>query len=354
MKLWSMAAALCGSALLGAAGCGADEGAEIALGSAALEIESGGAEEAPPVRISAIAGAPAGAVVLVGLVEPLTVTAVTFGVPGRVKSVYVKVGDTVGVGQVLGELETETRRLKLDETQRRWAEARSARPNAQRATPDGPPPDWMLDEADVLLEDAKKDLAASNTDLGQVRRAVQTQGEGAAVARAIALHQGRTTRPSSVAVHRAAEDSLALSLVDDLAQRLRQLQDAIDESTLTTPVAGLVIGASPIPGTEWNTRGGEPAFEIVDPASYVVRAVLPASRARRLTPGENAWVELPSVGGAPPMVVVARAGVVDDREVSLTSEAGAGTAWVDATFHLPAALPRRVWIGEEVRIAVAP
>jgi len=333
------------------AACGGEpDGVE--LRSSALEIESGIEEDVLASSQRTIAGAPEGAPVYLGLVEPLKIAQVSWPVPGTVKAVLVTTGDTVKKGQLLAELETESRRAKLAEARKRLGDARAARPGASRSTPDSPPPQWMIDEGKRLQAEAEARAAQRTGDRGSFQFTARREGEEAAVDRAIALaaRHNRGRRVSTRQSRRAAEDSLALALVDDLDQRVRTLEDAIQNSRLTSPMDGLIVNSTAVAGLEWNTRSVDPAFEMVDPSTFTVQIVIPMSRAKRLQTNELVWVELPAVGGGTPQVIRARWLSTGEN----ASQLARGTAWVNTVFQLPSKLPRRVFMGEEVRVTLTP
>ncbi len=334
------------------AACGGDE-EQVELRSAAPEIESGIEEDVLSSNQSTVPGAPEGAPVYLGLVEPLRVADVSFVVPGTVKNVYVGVGDTVTKGQVLADLETESREAKLQETRKKLEDARAAtRPGASRAQADAPPPQWMVDEAKRLQAEADARAANSRGDRSSFQRRARTSGEEAAVERALAIHARHTRgrKVSTSKARRASEDRLALALVDDLEQRVRTLRDAIQNSQLKAPMDGLVVNVTALPGVEWNTRSVDSAIAMVDPSSFIVQIVIPVERAKRLQENELAWVELAALGETGRKVIRGRWVSVGDQSNQLAG----GSAWVNAVFQLPQNLPRRVHMGEEVRVVLAP
>lgn len=331
-------------------GCGSDD-VEVELGSSALEIESSSEDEMLASSQNPVEGAPEGSPTYLGLLSPLRVGHASFAVPGTVKDVHVVVGETVEKGQVLATLETGARTEKLVKARERLRIARSARPGASRVVPDRRPPQWMIDEGTRLHEQAKAREAASAGDLNSFRRTARREGERAARDRAIALaarHGG--SRSSRSQVRRASDDALALALVDDNEQRVRQLQDAIANSVLSAPMDGIVVNVTAREGGAWNTRSVDPAFEFIDPASFVVQIVIPLSRAKRLVKDELAWVELPALGTVPVQVIRARWLSTGGE----SSQLAGGSAWVNASFQLPRKLPRRVHMAEEVRVVLIP
>jgi len=345
---WTRVAVIC----LLLVGCGDDEGVEMRSSALLIESEGEGVGDLDAER--PVAGSPAGSVVYLGLVEPERIAEVSWVVPGTIESIEVGIGDRVRRGQVLGKLATDDRRLRLEETQKRFRDARASRPAPVARGSDGPPPQWVVDEAKRIQQDAAKTAELNRADLARVRRRARTDGEEGAADLAVAIHKSRTARPSTRAVRRANEDALAVALVDDLDQRIRQLRDAIDNSSLKAPLDGIVIGIQAGVGEVWNTRTVDPAFQIVDPRAFVVTVVIPGERAQQLSPDEVAWVEIPGQGGGPPTVSVARWQSVANEAVTLTGSAGGSVAWTNAIFKLPAELPRHVFVGEEARVALAP
>jgi|GEM_PF-2020337 len=326
-----------------------DDPQGVELQSAALDIESSMEEDVLASSQSTVAGAPDGEPVYLGLVEPLRIADVSFDVPGKVLKVHALLGDTVTRGQLLAELETESRKQKLADARTMLSQARASRPNASRSTPDAPPPQWMVDEAERIKAEAEKKAQAASGDRWDFQRTARREGEEAARDRAIAMATRRMgSKPSTTKVRIAAEDSLALALMDDIDQRVRQLQDAVENSSLRSPMDGIVVGVTVRQGEEWNTRNVDPAFQLVDPSSFVVQIVIPMRRAKQLAEGELAWVELPAQGKSPVQVVQGRWLTVGDE----SSQLAGGTAWVNATFQLPSNLPRRVHMGEEVRVVL--
>ncbi|MCO4769431.1 MAG: biotin/lipoyl-binding protein [Deltaproteobacteria bacterium] len=333
------------------AACG-DEDDGVQMQSAALEIESSIEDDILASSQETVPGAPDGAPVYLGLVEPLRVADVSFEVPGKVRGVFVTVGESVKKGQVLAELETESRQAKLKETYKKLGDARSQVRGKSRASADAPPPQWMVDEAKRLQADADARNARATGDRGSFKRTARTQGEEAAVERALAIN-ARHTRGRKVSTRqarRASEDALSLALVDDLEQRVRTLENAIDNSQLKSPMNGLVVNVTALQGVEWNTRSVDSAFSMVDPASFIVQIVIPKKRADRLVEKELAWVELPELGGTGRKVIRARWQSVGEE----SSQLAGGSAWVNAVFQLPKSLPRRVHMGEEVRVVLQP
>lgn len=321
------------------AACGGDDDS-VAMRSSALELEAAPADA--PADL-----APADPDVFLGLIEPRVIERVSFEVPGKVSAVHVQIGDEVRKGQVLGELATDDRLGRLEETRRRLRDAQAARPGASRSTPDERPPDWMLDEADRLKVEADAVLARTRWERGDFQATAKREGERAATERAIAMAAARGVRkPSTASSRRAAEDSLALALQDDLAQRVAQLQFAIENSRLESPIAGQVVNVTVFPGGDWNTRSVEAAFEVVDPGSFVVQVVVPEDRARALAADAEVTVELPALGNATAATLPARLVEVGEEGVSL----GGGTRFVPVTFKLPSNPPRPLLMGEEVEV----
>ena len=188
-----------------------------------------------------------------------------------------------------------------------------------------------------------------------MQRAAVREGEDAArdLAISIAGIRNRGDSSSEQARHRAADTTLAMAVLSELQTRVRNLEDAVAMSRLSSPLAGLVIGVDAEVGVQWNTRDTRAAFEIVDPASYVVRVSVPSARARRFEAGEAAWVELPKHVRADRRTLPASMESVSSIDVPITERA-VTTMWREVRFKLPSEVPQDLITGDEIRVAFAP
>ncbi len=329
------------------AGCPAPEN-ELTLRSGGIVFEDEGAEDGGPV-VRPIQGAPNGAEIIEGMVEPLRFYGVSFDVPGTVQEVLVKRGDTVEKGQVLATLETEEREARLADFKKLLGDARRALP-AQRRSNGDEPPEYLIREMEARLAEVRQQMQYLEGDRKTFQRKLERQGEEAARDFVAEVARRRNKKPRTRAMKRANKERLSIALVDDLESRVRQLEFALEQSTLKSPIAGTLVSVTVFPGEPWATRALEEAFEILDPSGLVVRAEVRRQRAETMTLGELSWVEI-GVNGKP----VVEAGVKDVSRDTRTHPNLEGVGVQEfklVTFKLPRALPAGVDVGTDVRIAL--
>jgi multidrug resistance efflux pump len=332
--------------VLGMLACREQSGGDesLALRSAALLLESGGdaaeAAAAPGLTL------PTEAVIVQGLVEPLRFAEIGFEVPGTVAEVLVSVGDSVKEGEIVAVLETADREAQLAETRTRWQAARRAAPGGGETREGNRPPAYVEEEMQERLGRAQEEAAHRAEDLAAVRAAVRGAGEESAGELATDIARRRSRVPDYSVIRRASNDRLARALEEDLGQRVRQLEFALQASRLRSPVDGVVVGIHVRPGHPWQTRSVEPAFEIVDRGSLVVQATVPAARAGRLELGERAWIEVPPAAGR-------AGGVLPGKVVAVAGEAeGVAERLVSVLPENPDAA--RLDVAEELRVGLSP
>lgn len=345
--------------LLAACPGGESEG-DVQLRSAAILVETGEADGpedppglAPPPDLPAfspIAGAPENAVVVQGHVEPSTFSEVRFEVPGTVEQVRVQTGTFVRKGEVLARLATDDREARLEEARGRLRDARAAAPGGSATRSGEPLPAWLEAEMTARLEEVEEQAAHADSDRARFARAAARGGEEEARDTAIRLataRNGGSHRRTGVAA-RAGRERLAVALVDDLASRVRHLEDAIERSVLLAPASGQVVTVGLYEGGQWNTRSVDPAFEILDPESFVVRAAVPAGLAKVMKPGEEVWIDLMDGSAAAP----GRAQEITEGELRLTGADGQLTSLREVIFEVPPAVSRATEVGQPVRVAI--
>jgi len=296
-------------------------------------------------------GVPEDAVLVQGHVEPESLGQARFDVPGTISSVEVAEGDRVRKGQVLARLDTSERRERLTDARSRLRSARSAAPGGGAAGPGEKPPEYLDREMRRRRQEAEAVAGRSSADRDRLRRTVEREGEEAAAQEAIRIASRRSggVRRSSVS-RRAAEDRLALELVDDLSQRVRQLQDAIEDSVLRSPASGTVVSVNVREGGKWNTRGVEPAFEVLDPDSFVIRVAVPSLLAARMMRREEVRVEL-RPGEEPVSGWLERSTAA---EFLLEGPGGEMTPMRDLIVALDSRDLVGLEVGQDVRVAIRP
>ncbi len=334
---------------------------DVRLRSAAILVETGeaGDEEpgdgllAPPPDLPAhvtVAGAPENAVVVVGHVEPSVFAELRFEVPGTVERVRVQPGTFVRRGEELAVLATDDREARLEEARRRLRDARASAPGGAATRSGEPLPPWLEAEMAARLEEVERQAAHAAADRARFARAAERGGDEEARDTAIRLATVRNSggqRRSGVAA-RAGRERLATALVDDLATRVRQLEDAIARSTLAAPSNGQVVTVNVYEGGQWNTRSVDPAFELLDPESFVIRAAVPAGLAKVMKVGEEVWIDL--LDGSP--TAPGRAMEITEIELRLTGPDGKPKELRDVIFEVPPEVSRATEVGQGVRVAI--
>lgn len=345
-------------ALLLLVGCPPDEPESgVQLRSSAILVETGEADAIDGVDLPPdlpihenVAGAPENAVVVSGHVEPSVFSELRFEVPGTVETVRVRPGTFVRQGEVLARLATDEREARLEEARSRLGDARAAAPGGSATRSGQPLPAWLEAEMEARLADVEKQVAHVEGDRARFARAAERGGDEEARDTAIRLaliRNGGTQRRTGVA-RRAGRERLAVALVDDLATRVRQLEDAIDRSTLRAPSAGQVVTINLYEGGQWNTRSVEPAFEILDPESFVVRAGVPSGLAKVMRPDEEVWIDL--LDGSP--TASGRMIEITEGELRITDANGELVNLREVIFEVAAAVSRAMEVGQPVRVAI--
>lgn len=327
----------------------------VGCGGAAPEVQFGSSEaalEAAPEDLGSaqpVAGAPGGSIVLEALLEPASTVQLRFEVPGKVESVFVAAGDRIRKGQALASLDVSERKARLDDARRRWHQHAAALPPG--AVRSGEPSDELKAEMEDRLASIREAAQRSPGDLAAVKAAVEAEGQKGAADRAIAIARRRDQKPSTAAIRRSHQNSMSLALHDELGQRVAQLQGSIQASTLYAPADAVVAAVHIVPGSEWNSRGEQPAIELVDDSAFHLRASLDSPRALLLRGDEPIWCELSGAGGT--RVTACSVSRVSDVEHRDTTE-GVTRRLREVTFLLRDVDAGGAQIGDPARIAIAP
>ncbi len=322
--------ALCLCFVLGSACSGGDS--PTALEDVAPAEE---ANTVSPSKLSPVSGAPVDVLLFEGAVESSLFTELRFAVAGRVELVRVREGDLVRKGAVLVSLDRIDRNEQLEETRRRLGEARvAAGRGSGGAARTGQIPDYLRAEIQRRLraaEDDQADLAATKRALGRAGRLEGREGMNRVLATR-AYRAGRKAQSRSREVdERTADERLAVALMAALEQREKRLERELEECDLVSPFAGVVVMVRVGEGQAVQTRGGDAAVVLIDPADLIVRTAVPEALAEILGPGEDAWLEFeqPAVAGTASVLAVdtvsyAVPGMAGGfaRDVLLTAEPG--------------------------------
>lgn len=239
---------------------------------------------------------------------------------GRVKQVYVDVGDRVSAGQVLGEMDP----VDLDD---RIAALEAALKRA---------------EAQVTVAEAQEGDATARMTYAetQAQRYEQLAKAGSASAELLdAKRQERAVAETSLASARAN-----LDVVRHEQTRVHFDRDALIKQRanlrLIAPADGLVVSRQAEPGS--TVVAGQSVIEVVDPGSLWISVRFDQLNASGLQPGLSGHIVLRSQGG---QVLIGRVSRVEPLADSVTEEILAKVAF-DA---VPAVLPA---IGELAEVTV--
>lgn len=240
---------------------------------------------------------------------------------GRVKQVYVDVGDHVAAGQLLGEIDP----VDLDD---------------------------RIDALEAALQGAKAQVVAAEAQVGEAMARMAYAGIQAqryehlveartATAELLdAKRQEREVAASNLAGARANRDAASHD-----ATRVRLDRDALlklrADRRLVAPVDGIVVSRDAEPGTA--VVAGQPVVEIVDPGSLWVNARFDQVSAAGLRSGLPSQIVLRSQGNRGLAGRVLR---VEPLADSVTEEMLAKVAFDEVPVRLPA-------IGELAEVTVA-
>jgi HlyD family secretion protein len=199
-------------------------------------------------------------------------------VPGYVRRIELKVGDTVGEGQILAEVEP-LRSVILDPRSRAEAQARVAAAEAAlRAA-----------QEDAIAAEAEADYAASQ--LQRLRRlypkgyiSIETLQQAEAAARRTKARRSSSRFAVQVAKFdlEAARTALRYSVAQDSHQTM-------EEAPVRAPVEGRVLKLKH--ESEGVVQAGEPLLEIGDPNSLEIEVEVLSADAVRISPGTRVLFE---------------------------------------------------------------
>jgi HlyD family secretion protein len=199
-------------------------------------------------------------------------------VPGYVRRIELKVGDTVGEGQILAEVEP-LRSVILDPRSRAEAQARVAAAEAAlRAA-----------QEDAIAAEAEADYAASQ--LQRLRRlypkgyiSIETLQQAEAAARRTEARRSSSRFAVQVAKFdlEAARTALRYSVAQDSHQTM-------EEAPVRAPVEGRVLKLKH--ESEGVVQAGEPLLEIGDPNSLEIEVEVLSADAVRISSGTRVLFE---------------------------------------------------------------
>jgi HlyD family secretion protein len=186
--------------------------------------------------------------------------------PGRLKEVLVKEGDTVDVGQVLARMDTAELEAQLHEAQASVNQA-----------------ERQLDQAVALVAQRQSELTFADQEL---RRTLALVGKG--VSSRELEDQRRSARNTAEAVLNSANAQVALAkaTIDAAKAKVAQIKVNIDDAMLTAPRTGRIQYRLALPG-EVLAAGGK-VVTLLDLGEVYMTVFLPTKEAGRLSLGEEA------------------------------------------------------------------
>jgi len=328
-------------------GCGSEVDSAVAPEESLASERPAALPPSPP--LDPVPGAPSDALVFAAEVESTSFTELRFAVPGRVDLVQVEEGASVKAGAVLATLDRSDREERLAETQRRLSDSRSARKGGRRPSEARKVPNYLRAEMEQRLRDAERDGKNEGPTRRALDRAAMLEGqEGMTrVLQSRAYQHGKRARRTGANVEQRTEDErLAVALITDLEQRELRLKRELEECDLVSPIDGVVVKIGTEAGEATQTRGGDPAFVLIDVSDFIVRFAVPERFAKILGPGEEAWLEFEAGGPTGTGVVLA----VDTLSYE-TGRAGEGRV-TDVLVRPEESLLQSLSIGQQAVVAL--
>lgn len=234
-----------------------------------------GATAVPPVAVELAQvkrGSIAQMVRVTGIVRAGTTVQVMAAATGKVKAVYVNVGDKVSQGQVIAELDNAAQTASLEQAQATLEQARLG-----------------LEQADARVKQAEVRAGLDETNL---KRTQTLFDQGAASQQQ--LDAARTAAAVSQEDLAVARASLAASRAQVAAAEagVRQAQTALDNTYVKAPVDGEVAARLVEPGA----LAQGPLVTLVTTGSLQVEIGVTEEDVNYLKPGGEVNVEIPAVG----------------------------------------------------------
>lgn len=234
-----------------------------------------GATAVPPVAVELAQverGSIAQMVRVTGIVRAGTTVQVMAAATGKVKAVYVNVGDKVSQGQVIAELDNAVQMAGLEQAQATLEQARLG-----------------LEQAEAALKQVEAQAAM---DAANLQRIQTLYNQGAASRQQLdAAELAATVSRENLASARAALEA-ARARIAAAEAGVRQAQTALDNTYVKAPVAGEVAARLVEPGA----LAQGPLVILVTSDRLQVEIGVTQEDVNYLKPGEEVKVEIPAVG----------------------------------------------------------
>jgi multidrug resistance efflux pump len=215
-------------------------------------------------------------------------------VPGLVRAILVKEGDTVAEGSPLIQLNAAVERAAVDAAR---AEQLSERASLERTLAGARPLEREAAEADARAADARAALsdenlqrleplgrtgAATPQELDKARRDAEFDKASAAAAE----ERARLTKAGS----RREDIALARARYDAATARLAQAQATLAERTVVSPLAGTILSVPARPGEYFTPQESDPMVIVGDLNALRVRMEVDERQIGRVHTGARAFV----------------------------------------------------------------
>ncbi|WP_338824273.1 Macrolide export protein MacA [Moorella humiferrea] len=235
-----------------------------------------GATAVPPVAVELAQvkrGSIAQAVRVTGIVRAGTTVQVMAAATGKVKAVYVNVGDKVSQGQVIAELDNAVQAASLEQAQATLEQAQLG-----------------LEQAGAALKQAEAQAAMDAANLQRIQTLFD---QGAASRQQLdAANLAATVSRENLAAARASMEA-ARARIAAAEAGVRQAQTALDNTYVKAPVDGEVAARLVEPGA----LAQGPLVTLVTTGSLQVEIGVTEEDVNYLKPGGEVNVEIPAVDG---------------------------------------------------------
>ncbi|MBK5291708.1 MAG: efflux RND transporter periplasmic adaptor subunit [Acidobacteriia bacterium] len=250
------------------------------LGACGTRPESPAIQQPPPIRVSAVSAEirrlPSERVIP-GTVTARTTTAVSARLPGHIREIRVREGDSVQSGQVIAVIDSRDAESAIRQAEAGRDEARAALPEAEAAIASATAQAELAKATFRRMEDLRNSKSITEQEFDEVQARLRLAESQVRMAQARLRQTRERMRQSEEAVSRA------------------QLQQTY--ATVTAPYAGLVIERKAEPGTF--ASPGMPVVLLEKAGDYRLEVPVEESLLRGLKPGRLVTVELDTTAQLP-------------------------------------------------------
>ena len=255
-----------------------------------------------------------------GNLEPANQLNVNFGTTGRITKIYVKEGDHVSKGDLLGKLDNASQRVDLAQAQAQLVDAQDALTKAEDAS-----------TADTAA------AAATGTTIAVAAQVTPTATPSATPSATPTPRASATPTPSAGGNNRSGSSNgtssstqsveSASAAVQSAELAVKQAQDALDATSLRAPVAGTVAsianGVGDSVGSSQNAASSDSssAFIVLAQLSKLkLEVALSESDIGKVEVGQKATVTINAASGEEVAAHVSEIGILSSASDSSSSQ----------------------------------